>query len=90
MLPLSILYLTLMYIGFMMIRSGNFLLGLMNYLLTTVFDFAFIAYYYDAFIGNIGSSVSGMFYWLFLVGMIFWVMIKTFGILVLRTRYTSR
>lgn len=87
MIGYVLFYFGLMYFGYYLAQTGNYLSGMFMYGMSILFDFYWIGYLYDELYALIGTSISGRWYALSVVMLLLWVTARLFSIVTLKRPY---
>lgn len=86
MLPLVLLYAIFMFMGYWLITSNNFYLGVLLLVNTIGFDFFFVRWIYTNYISGVNlTGWEGSFLYVFAISLIVWILVKLGTIIMVKS-----
>lgn len=85
LMPYIILYIFFMVFGYNLMRTGNLVSGIALYMTSIGFDFYLVGYYWNKFFPNLTfNTITGVFNFVFVLGLIVWLFMKVANLVALR------
>lgn len=84
MIPLVLMYLGLMWFAYYLMKTSNFLVGLIFWVQSLGFDFLLIAEFWNKYLPLVAGTIYGRLIWVFLAMMVSWLIGKIYAIFVIR------